>query len=68
MIYYLGYREELYSRLEIKRILEDRERPKRPRLKQKLPSAKQVKTFANCSLLNVFELFSSAFPAKHKQT
>ena len=38
---YSGYREELYSRLEIKRILEDRDKPKRPRLKQKLPCANQ---------------------------
>ena len=32
-----GYREELYSRLEIRRILEDNDKPKRPRLKQKSP-------------------------------
>ena len=39
----LGYREELYSRLEIKRILGDHDKPKRPKLKQKLPCMKQVK-------------------------
>ncbi|XP_046845702.1 uncharacterized protein LOC124439504 isoform X2 [Xenia sp. Carnegie-2017] len=31
---YSGYREELYSRLEIKRILQDHAKPRRPRLKQ----------------------------------
>ncbi|CAB4005716.1 Hypothetical predicted protein [Paramuricea clavata] len=43
---YSGYREELYSRLEIRRILEDRDKPKRPRLKQKLPPTKQGITSA----------------------
>lgn len=38
-----GYREELYSRLEIKRILQDHAKPRRPRLKQaKTIPAKQV--------------------------
>ena len=38
---YSGYREELYSRLEIRRILKDHEKPKRPRLKQKNSNEKQ---------------------------
>ncbi|CAB4028898.1 Hypothetical predicted protein [Paramuricea clavata] len=38
---YSGYREELYSRLEIRRILKGHDKPKRPRLKQKLPNTKQ---------------------------
>lgn len=37
-----GYREELYSRLEIRRILEDHEKPKRPKLKQKSLVVKPV--------------------------
>jgi hypothetical protein len=42
LISYLGYREELYSRLEIRRILKDHDKPKRPRLKQKNSVEKQV--------------------------
>ncbi|XP_028408268.1 uncharacterized protein LOC114530871 [Dendronephthya gigantea] len=38
---YSGYREELYSRLEIRRILENHEKPKRPKLKQKSHPVKQ---------------------------
>ena len=57
---YLGYREELYSRLEIRRILKDHEKPKRPRLKQKNSCERQVINFANFAC-NAFQVNTTLY-------
>ena len=59
LTFFPGYREELYSRLEIKRILEDHDKPKRPRLKQKSPYTKQVwKEILNYRILNAISFIN----------